>query len=446
MAMISTYNKLKCKGSALVFVYIVIMLFAISSSALFTRVFSEKVSTESERSNIMALYAAEAGAAYALRWLKDQIPPPETTGLIHWDDNYIISEQPELNLPEQRAVVRVYAPDENRNTQFNRYIIFSLGSVIGPGGGVLASKQVVKEIQDESFAKYSYFSDDEYWLGIKVWFTTGSFLEGDVHTNTHYHISGDPVFDGPVSSHDDFIDYMYGGPPADNPEFRQGIELGIPRIEIENLNASRLKTAAAGSGGVLFEGDTTVKLLNDGTMNVTNAISGLNEENMPMPSNEALFVNDGDLFISGTLNGRMTAGSSSNIVILDNLTYKTSPVDNPASRDMMGLVSEGNIIISSSAPDDLSIYATMAATGVSDDSTGSFIVENWNRAPAKGTLFVYGGIIQIERGPVGTFNRHTHTRISGYEKDYRYDVRCRYNSPSWFPKKGDYEMLSFLHA
>ena len=262
-----------------------------------------------------------------------------------------------------------------------------------------------------------------------------------MHTNAHYHISGDPVFDGPVTSHDNFIDYMHGGPPNDNPDFRQGIELGVSEVSTTHLHAGRLRVASAAPGGLLLQGDTTAVLLPDGTMDVTNA--GV-EQNMPIPGNGALFVDNGDLTISGTLNGRMTAGSSGDIIIPDNLLYNTDPAVDPASNDMLGLISETNVIIGSAAPHDVSIYASIAATGVATatDADGSFTVENWWVGPPKGLLTIYGGLIQIRRGPVGTFNPSNNSQVSGYNKDYRYDSRARYSPPNWFPNTQAYETLS----
>jgi hypothetical protein len=170
-------------------------------------------------------------------------------------------------------------------------------------------------------------------------------------------------------------------------------------------------------------------------MNVTNSNEGWDNQNMLIPGNGALFVEGGDLTISGTLKGKLTAGSSDNIVISDNLLYETDPTVAP-SNDMLALISETNVIVSSDAPHNVSVFGTVIAT------EGSFIVENWSQGPAKGTLTVYGGIIQIERGPVGTFNPRTNRRVSGYEKDYYYDQRFWYDPPNWVPTTGDYEVIS----
>jgi hypothetical protein len=69
----------------------------------------------------------------------------------------------------------------------------------------------------------------------------------------------------------------------------------------------------------------------------------------------------------------------------------------------------------------------------------SFMLENYSQVAAKGTLTVYGGIIQDQRGPVGTFNGQTGQKISGYsiidfkgsEADLELKSRPTINHDKW---------------
>ena len=441
------------KGSALIAVYFIITILVLFSASIFMRVIAEKSVFESRRNNMYAFYLAEAGAGTAMQWLRAQASPPVTANYanpVYAPPPINYPANPALNLVAGSALVSIYADRNNPNNIINRYLIFSLAVTQDANGQITCSRQIVKEIQEESFAKYSYFSDDEHqlvwWWQRPVWFTSGSFLEGPVHTNSHYHISGDPIFDGPVSSTDNFIDYMNGGPPADNPDFRQGVTLGVPAIPVGNLNETNVKQAALSPNGLLLDGDSTVQFVSDGTMNVTNANRNCLAQNMPIPANGALYVDNGDLDVSGTLNGRMTAGTEENLIISDNILYETDPMADPTSDDMIGLVSGRDVIVSSNAPFDLSIFATIAATGVSTATggDGSFTVESYWQGPPKGLLMIYGGLMQIRRGAVGTFNSATNQQVSGYDKDYHYDPRCRYSPPNWFPKTQDYELVSSI--
>jgi hypothetical protein len=150
-----------------------------------------------------------------------------------------------------------------------------------------------------------------------------------------------------------------------------------------------------------------------------------------------LFINGGDVTVSGTLNGQLSIGTNRNIVIINNVLYNTDPRTTPSSTDTLGLIAERDVIVSTSAPDNLEIDASIMALG------DSFTVEEWWEGPAKDTLTVFGGIIQDERGPVGTFDSSTNTKTSGYSKDYQYDSRLMANPPPFYPTTGDYVVISW---
>jgi hypothetical protein len=158
---------------------------------------------------------------------------------------------------------------------------------------------------------------------------------------------------------------------------------------------------------------------------------------MALPINGALFVDGGDVNVSGVLNGRLSIGTNRNIVVVNNITYADDPRTHPASDDMLGLIAEKDVVISQNAPYNVEVDASMLALG------NSFLVENWWGIPVKGTLTLYGGIIQRERGPVGTFSSSTGQKLSGYSKDYHYDTRLIDSPPPFYPTTGDYISLSW---
>lgn len=136
-----------------------------------------------------------------------------------------------------------------------------------------------------------------------------------------------------------------------------------------------------------------------------------------------------------------------NITIANNLTYNTQPDRSQAwdsARNLkaaaLGLVAR-NVIVSSSAPQNLTMDAVVLAGGKST-ADGSFYVSNYS-SKSPGTLTLRGGVIQKKRGPVGTFNPTTGTISTGYSKDYSYDTRMAVNPPPYFPTTGTYERLSF---
>jgi hypothetical protein len=156
----------------------------------------------------------------------------------------------------------------------------------------------------------------------------------------------------------------------------------------------------------------------------------LSPVNYPAPSGKAIYVNNGDVYISGILSGQLTVGTSDTIYITDSILYNDNPITNPDSTDMLSLVSQSNVYVSQSAPNDVEIDAYIIAFD-------SFGVDNYARIPAKDTLSLYGGITQNRRGGVGTFNSITGVKVSGYTKDYGYDERLLLQVPPYFPPMRD---------
>lgn len=332
-----------------------------------------------------------------------------------------------------------------------RYRITSVGSA----GGI--SKRLINVVQVDNYARYIWFTDGENYGSSNVWFWDQDHLNGPTHTNGQLNIAGHnpgPIFDGEVRSASDQINYFNNGshiyssnpsnPPYDTPAFNGGLTLGANSINMPR-QATYLRNAAS-SGGLSLSNNTTVVLNSTGTMNITNngyyhdhCTGSCNNcctlADQPLPANGALFVRNGNLSVSGVLNGRLTAGASGNVVIKGNTTYSDDPRVNPASTDMLGLISESNVVISSAASYNLEVDASIMALNT------SFMLENWWVGPAKGTLTIYGGIIQDQRGPVGTFSGIGGQKLSGYSKNYAYDSRMLGTPPPFFPTTGDYVTL-----
>ncbi len=412
------------KGFILIVSYIVVTVLLILGAVYVTRSISEWRTAERDKDSLAAFYAAEAGVDYALDWLRAQASPPSGP-----PPNDIVLPAGPAIAPGVTYTVSVKPLTGNPTTYIKKYLIFSTGQ----SGD--SQRRVKYTVQVDSFSRYTYFSDSEHYQGNPVWFSSSDTLNGPVHTNGHFHIANNPVFNDTVTSTDDFITYKNGGPPNDNPSFIPGQpQLGTDSISMPT-QALDLR-AAAGSGGMNLTGATTVTLQSNGTMNVTNSARGWSNTNMALPANGALFVNSGNLTISGTLSGRLSAGTSNSIIIPNNITYNIDPQINPNSTDMLGLIAERDIVIAQSTPFNLTIQSSVMAMNT------SFYVDNWSGIPLKGTLAVYGGIIEKARGPVGTI-WSSGSRRSGYGKNYTYDPRLRINPPPYYPTTGDYVTLSW---
>lgn len=425
------------RGIILIASYLVITVLLTFSLIFVSRSINEKNIITQQRNSIAAFYIAEAGLDRGLVWLRAQSSPPSGT-----DSFDPLGGQQSLG--DGRYSISIDPDDSNPTNYLKRYRIISTGRV----GDII--RQLVNEVQTDSYARYAYFTDTEHfrwygWFRVPVWFIGGDILGGPIHSNSHIHIKGNPTFTGPVRSTDNYLTFFNNGsyldttstsnPPHDVPDFQQGIELGSGPIDMPS-KALDLRTAAV-QNGLHLSGPTTVVLNSDGTMNVINAHEEWDNQNMPLPVNGALFVTGGDITVSGTLNGQLTMGTNRDIIVSNNITYADNPRTNPNSDDMLGLIAEKDVVISENAPYNVEVDASIMALD------NSFIVEDWWEGPAKGTLTVYGGIIQNERGPVGTFSSSTGGKLSGYSKNYIYDSRLVNLPPPFYPTTGDYIDLSW---
>jgi len=143
---------------------------------------------------------------------------------------------------------------------------------------------------------------------------------------------------------------------------------------------------------------------------------------------------------------KITIAAGSDIRINTDLKYEDRPCSSPPVRNPDGSVSpavcdnldaenvlgiysqNGDVLIGQNAPTDINIDAVlMSARGVVQ-------VENYNRIPAKGSVFLTGGIIENFYGAFGTFNPSTGTNATGYGRRFTYDQRMRAGlAPPFFP-------------
>ncbi|MBP7217132.1 MAG: DUF4900 domain-containing protein [Candidatus Omnitrophica bacterium] len=420
------------KGMALVLVFGIISVLLVFVATFMTTSIGQNISSEIFRRRTKAFNLAEAGLDHAIIWLRAQGAPPVGNMTNPWGGI------------------------EEVGGGYYNVTITDLGA-IGASGSIrryrVASQGVFKNsrrtlsnlVQVDNYARYLWFTDRETFSGTNVWFWSSDRLNGPTHTNTHFNIALNPIFEGEVRSVDPYIRFYNNGnnvnlpqlsnAPFDLPVFQQGVDFGIDPITMPSQALSL--RAAATDNGLSLRGDTTVVLRNDGTMNVTNARRDWVNQNMPLPANGALFVTRGSLTVSGTLNGQLTVGAARDIIIPDNIVYADNPIVNPQSDDVLGIIAERDVVIDNSAPQDLEINGCVMAMDT------SFMMEDWWIGPPKGVLTVLGGIIQDERGPVGTFNGFNGQKVSGYSKNYRYDSRLLTNPPPFMPTTGDYVTLSW---
>ena len=136
------------KGVIFVVAYLIIGVLLILSAIYFSSTVSEKSLIQREKSFLVAFYIAEAGLERGMCWLRSQASPP--TGTSSFDP--FAGTQ---TLGDGSYAVTIDPDDSNPSNYLKRYRITSVGNVSG------TTRQLVTDVQTETFARFSYFSDKE---------------------------------------------------------------------------------------------------------------------------------------------------------------------------------------------------------------------------------------------------------------------------------------------
>lgn len=163
----------------------------------------------------------------------------------------------------------------------------------------------------------------------------------------------------------------------------------------------------------------------------------------------------GNAGVSGTVRGRVTLyDHSGSFVLLDDLRYADDPALGVCA-DILGLLADDNVVVADNSintPQDINTSSGTLYKSLDDTQdmyvqavimalNTSFTVENYTTGPTsalscqgstdgRGCLYVTGGIIQQDRGPVGLSSGQ------GYVKRYAYDRCAALHPPPYFPTTG----------
>lgn len=139
------------------------------------------------------------------------------------------------------------------------------------------------------------------------------------------------------------------------------------------------------------------------------------------PSAKSYECKNGDVFVKGALNGRVTVSAANYVYITGELAYAD------ADRDMLGLVGNHAVWVWNPVDKDKKTlltgsFRTIQAAILSVDNT--FLVQNNDKGSKRGELRVFGAIAQKYRGIV--------SNGGGYVKRYNYDNRLKAAAPPKF--------------
>lgn len=309
-----------------------------------------------------------------------------------------------------------------------QYSIVSAGAVRGQTRTI-----IVEGTRRKTWADFALWSDNNR----DIYFKSGEKFYGRVHSNTALYFSGDPEFFEKVTSGTQ----SYGG-NTNQVIFHKGFIKPVVTDGMADVDFGSLRNTAT----MIFTGVTYIAF--SGTnMSISNSRRGWSSYVTNIPPYCVIYVAStssgsdqyGDAYVAGVLDGRVSIVTERDILITNHIVYASDPKTNSASDDALGLISARDVVVTTSCPSNLFIYAHIMATGKATSSTtdGSFGVENFSKRPPSGFLYVHGGIVQSYRGAVGTFNANTGELISGYEKNYTFDERFRTDPPPEYPPLGN---------
>lgn len=295
-------------------------------------------------------------------------------------------------------------------------LLRSVSSVPSAQGTIRDTVEIsLGDSEENSFSLFAWMTNDE---GPVYWYS-GDTVWGALHSNSSINVYGSPVFMGKVTTGGDIKgDKRYA-------RFKKGYKTGAARIKFPT-DLSRLVTAGK-SNGKYYNDPIGVTLLGGSSADedgraVVRSLSGTGiNDTIRLSASGFNGVIGGakKVTVKGTLDGKLTLFSQEDIWIEDDVMYENW-LNKPGNNDLLGLVSEWNIIIANNSANKslVNIQASIFCRN------GSFMAEDYATRPT-GVVTVLGSLVQTVRGPMGTFSGPIHK--SGLLKHYSYDKRLANN-------------------
>ncbi len=332
------------------------------------------------------------------------------------------------------------------------------------------SKRIKIVMQPSKFSRFAYYSVYEG----NIWWKSQDTVWGPMHVQEDLQVSGNPVFMGKTTSRNGIT--YYHGPGTDNPEFNGGYDSGVD-LPLPADGITYLDSLADAGGKRITNQDTVYLTFQRDSINVKYGASEPDTTYLASSyaPNGIIMANNATVRMKGTVKGQYTVSAigtkipavweerwvfswrcwcwrkkdvlvqeeqfvNGNVFLDDDIVYEDNPLTNPNSTDMLGIVAEGDIMITDNTANnsDINIHAAIFS------QNGGFGAENHDSRPVSGNIHLVGGIVQEDRRAVGTFSSVTQQNLSGFSKRYRYDDRFLLVSPPNYPGTGSFEIVSWF--
>lgn len=350
-------------------------------------------------------------------------------------------------------------------------IITSVGTFMG------VDQTVKVKLMLSTYAKYAWWiaSVSTGSKNKRTWIT-GDTVWGGFHSDQFLNIDGDPVFYGRVS-----VEKGVNMTEGSNPQFLGGLVTGVNVAWNQNMKLTEQAAAAAEGvalgGTCVFDNENLwLTFNNDGTVTYRTAPKSAGDdstlysapETLPLttmaPTN-IIYLDKGDIYISGTLQGNVTVVSDQssgtgggNVYFVGDLVYNTPPmvpdgfggyIPNEECTDVMGIIATNNVNISTSvesggfqnnvADPDINIDAGIMCI------SGGFNLIDLGVSPVDvplGNINLRGSMIAGKEEKVAIYNNNV--LEAGYNRHVVLDERFLVRPPMYFPYSDGYEIISWL--
>ncbi len=309
-------------------------------------------------------------------------------------------------------------------------------TTIGNYGGVSKTIEVI--FKPSSFSKFAYLSISD---PTNLYWSNKDTIWGPFHSQGNIKAYRHPVFYGKATTNGTVQYYQtealdapmfYGG-------FESGVNLTFPSSGLDNLHSM------ANDDGHVFTGKDTVYLTFAGDSVKFRYEYSAKDSTVLASSfapNGVIYADNSILRLQGEVKGQLTVACNGtapkgNIYLDDNITYQTDPRINPNSKDLLGIVSKNNVLITKNAANESSIdvhASVYCEKGGFGAGWSSFTEPN-------GNINLLGGIQNYSRVQIGVI---AGSEIWGFNRRYKYDQRLMIASPPGYPGTGLLEIVSWF--
>ena len=429
----SLFNKLKNKesGGAIILTLLCLTLLSVISMGFIGISLNQSRISFNHHQRTQLFYLAKSGISRAMyelaknpEWKQDA---PET-----------------ISVAGNNALVQITVTPASGNTT-NTYKVWAVTSTARMG---TVSRTITANLETETFARYAMFTDHVGWFFDDE--NSPEIYSGPIHSNRFFQFYGHPKFKSPVTSSN--INDLFYNPKTG--QYKQWGEETMDPSKFYHYVTSYVNDKPEAEDGIntfYFAGAQPPKILpdnvNDQKENSNIAIQGnaiinfLPSGEMKIVTGEGVFIKSckditlyatGSIQVEGTLKGNVSLVSEDSIFIMDNIVYKDKTLDT------LALVAKNHIALYTEDTDirDIEIDAMMFSLNA------GFYVFNYDTGKPRGTLKIFGGLVQKWQYETGIYSLNQKKLITGYNKNMVFDPRFLNKPPDNVPTTGNVRIKS----